>query len=159
MKSIWSWRKLDSSGSILVRGTDHGSMVDCLRAAREYRGASVSVPIAIELQVVDARDAAGVVYLGNADDEPGRYMVAKRVAVPEPGEPPARSTSPVAARRVTDDAILHERETRYIRREEEARSRAARTDDIALRHEFLQSARVYAELIGSIRRERGVSAD
>ncbi|MEN2789476.1 hypothetical protein ABC974_07565 [Sphingomonas oligophenolica] len=163
IRSVWSWRKLDSSGLILVRGPDHGSMVACLRSARAHRGNSLNAPIAIELEVTDAPEAVGVVYLDNGDANTGRYGFTRHIAAPEPGprrqaEPSAGDGNPAATPRFTDDAVLRERESRYIRREEEARSRAARTDDIALRHEFLQSARVYAELIGSIRRERSASS-
>ena len=140
MQSIWSWRKRDAAGFIVVRGTDHGSMADCLWAAREYRGKFDDAPIGIELRVMDGPDAVGVVHLVGAD-----------VGAGAPNHAAGSNQNRI------NDVALYEREARYIRREEDARNRAAHTEDSALRNEFLQSARVYADLIGSIRRERGTS--
>lgn len=157
MQSVWSWRKTDSAGFVLVRGTDHGSLVECLRAAWEHRGKAVETPIAVELQVREAPDAAGVVYLRRKGPDDG---VRHPVAGSGFGERPVIEAStdgenPGGFPNRIDAFSLYEREQRYLRREEDARTRAAQTDDSDLRNEFLQSARIYAELIGSLRRERG----
>lgn len=158
MQSVWSWRKRDSAGFVLVRGTDHGSMVDCLRAAWDHRGKSDDTLIAVELQVTEAPDAVGVVYLGRRGAGDG---AAKRVADSgfgaRPVAEPAGGEASVSFPNRLDAFSLYEREQRYVRREEDARNRAAQTEDSDLRNEFLQSARIYAELIGSLRRERGTS--
>ena len=155
--SVWSWRKTHSTGFVLVRGTDHGSMVECLRAAREHRGKAVETPIAVELQVREAPDAVDVVYLRRKGPDDG---VRKQLAefgfdarlVPDAS---AGGENAGAFPNRIDGFSLYEREQRYVRREEDARNRAAQTEDSDLRNEFLQSARVYAELIGSLRRDRG----
>jgi hypothetical protein len=158
MQSVWSWRKTDSAGFVLIRGTDHRTMVDCLRAAREHRGKSDDASIVVELRVTDAPDAVGVVYLGKkgAGDGGAKHVAgfgfgARPVAEPAGGQGPGSFPNRI------DEFSLREREQRYVRREEDARNRAAQTEDSALRSEFLQSARIYAELIGSIRRERSAS--
>jgi hypothetical protein len=158
MQWIWSWRKRDSAGFVLVRGTDHGSMVDCLRAAWDHRGKSDNTSIAVELEVTEAPDAVGVVYLGKKGAGDG---TAKQIADSGFGARPAAELAggeaSVSFPNRLDAFSLYEREQRYVRREEDARNRAAQTEDSDLRNEFLQSARIYAELIGSLRRERGTS--
>jgi hypothetical protein len=139
MQSIWSWRKTDSAGLALVRGTDHGSMVECLRAARKHRGESDDTPIAIELQGREAPDAIGVVYLGGKDQEegPGKQAASSGFGMRRLIEPSANSENPGASFTRIDAFSPQEREQLYARRDEDARNLAALTEDSALRSEFL----------------------
>jgi len=100
-KSIWTWRRLDSAGTVLVRGAEHATMVECLWAARQHRGDEDDTPIAIQLLAIGAPDAAETLY--------------------DAGQAPRQEADGKSG----PDAVSRERDTRYLRREQPVRDRAA----------------------------------
>src|SRR5258706_14868996 len=54
----WSWSRLSQSGSILVRGGDHGSLEACFASARRHRAQFDHAPIRINLHKAHGKGAS-----------------------------------------------------------------------------------------------------